>query len=465
VGELDGVPRSRYPELTETPGCRSGIVSSMKTALGFVLTVSTIASGSVRAQSDPVHSFFSGKDLSGWHVEPAKAAAHWSVADGMIIGDNPDKSGSLLWTDADHGDYELVCEFRTDSPDYDSGVFVRGTSHQVQIGISRSLKRDLTACIYAPKDKKGGYPATSDRVVAVHKPGAWNRLRIRVVGRRIQTFLNDERMVDYLGVTLQNRGRIGLQLHAKVHQKMLFRSLKLTPIASGGAARPNVWEDHFETQGALSNWHPTQKDRWKISDTRSARGKALHLLGVSRKYKPPFRSPHSILLLKNKVLSDFVLTARVKTLQKPTGHRDMCVFFGWQDPANFYYVHLGEKPDPHSSQIFIVKQAPRTSITTKNAGGVPWKDDHWHEVKVVRRVEDGAIEIYFDDMKTPVKVARDTTFQWGLIGLGSFDDLGMWDDVRIDGVLVGGKKPVLPGDKPRKGQQKIQQKEQKRAKK
>ena len=235
---------------------------------------------------------------------------------------------------------------------------------------------------------------------------------------------------------------------------MLFRKLKLTPIASGGADRPNVWEDHFETQGALSNWHPTQRDRWKISDTRSARGKALHLLGVSSKYKPPFRSPHSILLLKHKVLGDFVLTARVKTLQKPTGHRDMCVFFGWQSPENYYYVHLGEKPDPNSSQVFIVKKAPRTPITTKNAGGIPWKDGHWHEVKVVRRVKDGAIEIYFDDMKTPVKEARDTTFKWGMVGLGSFDDLGMWDDVRINGVLVPGKKPVLPGAKARKGNKK-----------
>ena len=37
--------------------------------------------------------------------------------------------------------------------------------------------------------------------------------------------------------------------------------------------------------------------------------------------------------------------------------------WGWQDPARFYYVHLGEKPDPHSSQVFIVNDAPRTAIT------------------------------------------------------------------------------------------------------
>jgi hypothetical protein len=31
-----------------------------------------------------------------------------------------------------------------------------------------------------------------------------------------------------------------------------------------------------------------------------------------------------------------------------------------------------------------------------------------------------------------------------MIGLGSFDDLGLWDDVKIDGVAIEDKEPVLP---------------------
>ena len=139
-----------------------------------------------------------------------------------------------------------------------------------------------------------------------------------------------------------------------------------------------------------------------------------------------------------------MLTAKVKTLQKPTGHRDMCIFWGWQDPSHFYYVHLGEKPDPHSSQIFIVDDNPRLSITRSNQGGIVWQDDTWHEVKVVRKVKAGTIEVYFDDMEKPAKTANDRTFQWGLIGLGSFDDLGMWDDVRINGVKIKGQQATLP---------------------
>ena len=221
-------------------------------------------------------------------------------------------------------------------------------------------------------------------------------------------------------------------------------------LVTGGLAAdemPLVHQDDFESADALSRWFPTQADKWKITETESDQGKALHNLGASRAYKPPHRSPLSITLLKDKVLGDFVLTAKVKTLQTSRGHRDMCIFFGWQNPAHFHYVHLGEKPDRNSSQIFIVKDKPRTPITKTNTGGIPWKDDTWHDVKLVRKVKDGVIEVYFDDMKTPAKTAVDTTFQWGLVGLGSFDDLGMWDDVRINGVLVEGQSPVLPDSK------------------
>jgi quinoprotein glucose dehydrogenase len=230
------------------------------------------------------------------------------------------------------------------------------------------------------------------------------------------------------------------------HTTLLYLCLFLSSSQIRAADLPTVLVEDFES-GSVESWFPTQPDRWTISDTQSSQNKALHLLGVSKEYNPPFRSPHSIVLLKDKVLGDFVLTAKVKTLQKTTGHRDMCIFWGWQNPSNFYYVHLGEKPDPNSSQIFIVKEAPRSPITINNKGGIPWEEEKWHEVKLVRKVEEGTIEVYFDDMETPAKTATDKTFAWGMIGLGSFDDLGMWDDVKIYGNSIEGKTPVLPTPK------------------
>jgi putative membrane-bound dehydrogenase-like protein len=199
-----------------------------------------------------------------------------------------------------------------------------------------------------------------------------------------------------------------------------------------------TFSDDFEN--GMGAWIPSDPAKWTLTATPTS--KVLHLLGKSD-YQPPHRSPHSIALLRDAVWGDFTLTAKVKTLQTTRGHRDMCVFFGFQDPSRFYYVHLGEQPDPHSSQIFIVNNAPRTKITTSPDSGIPWKDDAWHQVKVVRKVATGEIEIYFDDLEHPCKVARDSTFSWGAIGLGSFDDLGQWDDARIEGVKVAGKTPLL----------------------
>jgi hypothetical protein len=53
---------------------------------------------------------------------------------------------------------------------------------------------------------------------------------------------------------------------------------------------------------------------------------------------------------------------------------------------------------------------------------------------VEHTVDDGAIKIYYDDLENPAMTAMDKTFSWGQVGIGSFDDVGNFDDVRIEGV-------------------------------
>ncbi len=135
-------------------------------------------------------------------------------------------------------------------------------------------------------------------------------------------------------------------------------------------------------------------------------------------------------------MEDFELTADVQSTNSEGGdHRDLCFFWGYQDPAHFYYVHLGAKPDPHSCQIFVVDDAPRKKITEKASEGTPWTGD-WHKVKVRHDVESGLMEVFFDDMQTPVMTARDKTFSWGRIGVGTFDDHGNFDNLKLRGHVV-----------------------------
>ena len=190
---------------------------------------------------------------------------------------------------------------------------------------------------------------------------------------------------------------------------------------------PLLLREDFE-KGA-DRWQATEEAAWSVVDSRQ--GKAYGLTRQS-KYEPPHRSPVNYALVKELTLGDFVLEADVRSTVKDYAHRDMCLFFGFQDAAHFYYVHLGKAADDHANQIFIVNEAPRKKISTKTTTGTPWTDG-WHHVKVVRDVEAGTIEVYFDDMETPAMTAQDKTFASGQVGLGTFDDTGEWDNVTIRG--------------------------------
>ena len=158
------------------------------------------------------------------------------------------------------------------------------------------------------------------------------------------------------------------------------------------------------------------------------------------------RSPHNIALIKKLKLKDFVIVYKVQSTLDTGGHRDCCTFFCHQDATHFYYVHLGAKPDPASGQIMIVNDEPRRPLT-ENKKNVPWDDD-WHTVKIVRNDTEGSIKVYFDDMTNPVMTAKDKTFQWGQVGMGSFDDTADWDDVVLKANLrnqdVDSEKNKLP---------------------
>jgi hypothetical protein len=202
--------------------------------------------------------------------------------------------------------------------------------------------------------------------------------------------------------------------------------------STGGAGRgelPVVLKEDF-TKGA-DRWQPFDPTGWKVD---TINGKHLYnQFKSASSYKPPYRSPYNISLLKGYSVGTFRFDADVKSTIKDYPHRDTCVVFGYQDPGHFYYVHFGRRMDNYANQIFIVNGAARTKISTKTNPGTPWTDD-WHHVRVVRDAGKGKIEVFFDDMKNPAMTAADTTFTWGRIGVGSFDDTSMWTDVVLRGV-------------------------------
>jgi len=161
---------------------------------------------------------------------------------------------------------------------------------------------------------------------------------------------------------------------------------------------------------------------------------------TNRKYNPAYRSPFNIALIADKVFTDFVLEAKLIQTGKEYGHRDMCLFFGVQEPSHFYYAHIATAADEHAHNIFIVKDAPRIKIAKETTKGVNWGLGVWHRVRLERKGSDSTIKVFFDDMTKPIMTAEDTNFKSGYVGLGSFDDTGMIDDIKIWGPSVESKK-------------------------
>lgn len=203
----------------------------------------------------------------------------------------------------------------------------------------------------------------------------------------------------------------------------------LPVVASAVAADlPLVYSDDFESADT-SRWAPSDPEAWRLAEQD---GNHVFNQFKQSDVKTPVRSPFNRCTLKDVIVSDFQFDVDVQSTARDYPHRSLCLFFNYQDPAHFYYVHLGQRTDDHANQIFIVNDEPRTKISTKTTPGTPW-DDKWHHVRIKRNVESGLIEVFFDNMDEPVMTATDKTFTWGEVGIGSFDDTGNFDNVRLLG--------------------------------
>jgi hypothetical protein len=111
----------------------------------------------------------------------------------------------------------------------DSGVFVREESEQIQIGISGSLKRDMTG---APYISGKGYPVEGVGVAALLKPDDWNTMRIQAVGNVYTVTLNGKQILEYPSLTAAEKGPLGLQVHPNRDMKIEFRNILIADINS-----------------------------------------------------------------------------------------------------------------------------------------------------------------------------------------------------------------------------------------
>lgn len=189
-----------------------------------------------------------------------------------------------------------------------------------------------------------------------------------------------------------------------------------------------AYQQDFEKPASFSDFVFTDVKAWRHGNENDNGYLELH--GKSA-YKPKHRSPYNIALIKVGKADSFVLDVDMKQIGREYGHRDLCVFFGFNDPEHYYYTHIATKGDKNAHQVFVVNDKPRTPITTDRTKGVDWGKNQWKHIRVVRDADEGTIAVYFDDMTKPVQTASDKTFTSGFVGFGSFDDTGRIDNVRL----------------------------------
>ena len=198
--------------------------------------------------------------------------------------------------------------------------------------------------------------------------------------------------------------------------------LPILLLTLSGVQDEPVYQQSFDQPEGLLDFRCTDAQAWKLDHG------SLWQFGASQ-YTPPHRSPQNLAILSSFRLGSFVLEADLMQTGREYAHRDLCLVFGFQDPARYCYAHLSSSADQNAHNLFVVDQGPRTPITTRRTKGVDWGRDDWKRVRLEFDREAGTARVLVDgeEVLFSDRVPRLS----GCVGFGSFDDEGRIDNLRI----------------------------------
>lgn len=176
-------------------------------------------------------SLFNGENLDGW-VNHGKEK--WYVENGEIICESgPSAEYGYLSTEKFYDDFELSLEFRQEA-NGNSGVFFRSTLEGTKI-------TGWQAEVAPPGNDTGGIYESYGRGWLIKpdpekdralKMGEWNKMKIRVVGNQVTTWLNGQEMItlddEKIGA---GKGAIALQIHDGGGIRVRWRNIELIPLS------------------------------------------------------------------------------------------------------------------------------------------------------------------------------------------------------------------------------------------
>lgn len=173
---------------------------------------------------------FNGKNLQGWQVHGTEL---WYVEDGLLVCESgPDKAYGYLSTEAHYDNFDLSVDFKQEA-NGNSGIFFRSTIEGTKIS-------GWQVEVAPPGSNSGGVYESYGRGWLIQpdkakdkalKMGKWNKMRMRVVNDKVETWLNGTPMITLDDEKIgEGKGSIALQIHDGGGIKVKWKNIKLTPI-------------------------------------------------------------------------------------------------------------------------------------------------------------------------------------------------------------------------------------------
>ena len=199
----------------------------------LALSLSLLTTFTCTAAEPPLQPLFNGKDLAGFKSEGA--ATFWRVENGVLIGENDAaKKGHYLWTEKEYGDFVIEFDVRwkgTTPRGVDTGIEMRKPNIQLQLGISGSLKVDMSGSWYTGGKERYPEAGQAKEAKALMKPeGEWNTFRIQAKGNTFTCWINGKKASEYTDAKFSGAAPLGLQIHPGVEMKCEYRNVRIAPL-------------------------------------------------------------------------------------------------------------------------------------------------------------------------------------------------------------------------------------------
>jgi len=221
--------------------------------------------------------------------------------------------------------------------------------------------------------------------------------------------------------------------------------IQSTPVDRASYSIVHIFED-FALDSPGEAWSFRTPPLWRI--TKEGDRRYLEMaIQPERPMMAGVRRPQEYAIYSAYEFRSFALACYARVDNDPAIRgRDACIFFGRRDNTHLYYVHLSNYSDQWHNNIIRVDGETRASLLPVDARSRPAiTDNQWHRIDVVRDVDEGTIRVWVDLDRDPdlppIFEVTDRTYEWGFIGLGSFDDHVSFAQVAIEGQV---RSPAVP---------------------